>query len=105
MTMTTKVSETGSVQIPKAIRDAQGLSAGTELEVIERDGEIVLRGRMAATLAKAEAEARRKALYPPITVEEFLERLPKYDGPPVTLEMMDEAVMNEARRRWHEKGG
>ncbi len=92
MTMTTKVSATGTVEIPKSIREAQGLSAGTELEVIARDGEIVLRG----TSASAEA----KALYPPITIEEFLERRVKVSRAYPTDEEMEDLFVKEANRRF-----
>lgn len=96
MTMTIRVSETGSVEIPQAIREARGLSAGTELEVIAPDGEIVLRGPSTSDLT--ESERRR------ISLEEFFERVPKYDGPAISDEMIEAALVEEARRRWNEQG-
>jgi AbrB family looped-hinge helix DNA binding protein len=40
---TTTVTAKGQVTIPRAIRDRKGITAGTRLEVIEKDGDIVLR--------------------------------------------------------------
>jgi AbrB family looped-hinge helix DNA binding protein len=40
---TTTVTAKGQVTIPRAIRDRKGIIAGTRLEVIEKDGDIVLR--------------------------------------------------------------
>ena len=90
---TTKVSSKGQVVLPKSVREAHGWPAGTELEVIDRPNEVALRPR-----------SRRDERFPPITTEEFLARVPRYDGPPITDEMIREAVLEEAKRRWHAKG-
>ena len=88
---TTKVSSKGQIVLPKALRDARGWNPGTELEVSEgNNGEIVL-------FPTRKAERR----FPKISAEEFLARRIKYDGPPVTDEMMKQAVLNEARRRFN----
>ena len=89
MTLTIKVSTDGSVELPASVREANGWTAGTELEVIERGTEVVLRPR-----------SRRQELFPPITIEEFLARRPSYDGPAITDEMIEAAILDEARRRW-----
>jgi AbrB family looped-hinge helix DNA binding protein len=91
---TTKVSSKGQVVLPKAVREAHGWPAGTELQVIDREHEVALRPK-----------SRRDERFPPISVEEFLARVPRYDGPPITDEMIREAVLEEAKRRWHAKGG
>lgn len=88
--ITTKVSSRGQVVLPASIRASKHWETGTELEVIDRGNEVVLRKR-----------SRREELYPPITWEEFLARLPKYEGPYITDEMMHEAIEAEARRRWN----
>jgi AbrB family looped-hinge helix DNA binding protein len=91
MMATTKVSSKGQIVLPKALRDARGWNPGTELEVAEgSNGEVVL--------FPAKKIDRR---FPKITAEEFLARRFKYDGPPVTDEMMDQAVLDEARRRFN----
>ncbi len=94
MTLTVKVSETGSVELPKSMREANGWTVGTELELEERGREVVLRPK---------TKSRREELFPPITIEEFLRRVPKYEGPSITDEMMQEAISKEAKRRWNEE--
>lgn len=40
--MRTTIDRAGRVVIPKAIREAAGLRPGTELEIVEQDGRVVL---------------------------------------------------------------
>lgn len=82
----TRLSSKGQVIIPKAVRDRHGWRPGTELEVEDRGDAVVL---------------RPAALFPPTTFEEVRGCL-KYDGPPVTVEEMDQAIEREARRMWEE---
>ncbi|MGA9582599.1 MAG: AbrB/MazE/SpoVT family DNA-binding domain-containing protein [Allosphingosinicella sp.] len=89
MTIQTKVSAKGQIVIPKAVRDELDWPAGTRLEVVTLGGAVTLR---------PVAEKRRR-----LTLEEFERRRPKYEGPPVSLEEMDEAILREAQRRWREK--
>jgi len=42
----------------------------------------------------------RKAGLLPLTTFEEVRGFLKYDGPPVTIEEMDEAIGKEARRMW-----
>jgi AbrB family looped-hinge helix DNA binding protein len=74
------------VIIPKAVRDRHGWQPGIELEVEDRGDVVVLRPAQQ---------------FPSTTFEEVRGCL-KYDGPPVTIEEMDEAVAREARRMWEE---
>jgi AbrB family looped-hinge helix DNA binding protein len=83
---TTRMSSKGQVIIPKAVRDRHGWTTGLELEVEDRGDAVVL---------------RRAKPFPPTTIEEVYGCL-KYDGPPLTIEQMDEAVEREARRMWEE---
>lgn len=94
MELTTKMSSKGQVVLPKAIRDANGWAAGTELEVINRGGEVVLRPK-----------SRRSRHFPTVPLPEFLARIPVRRGPQVTDEQIERLVLEEARRRWHAKGG
>ena len=80
----TRLSSKGQVIIPKAVRDRQGWRPGVELEVEDQADAVVLR------LAKP---------FPPTTIEQVYGCL-KYDGPPVTIEEMDEAVAEDVRRMW-----
>lgn len=89
----TRMSDKGEIVLPQSVRDAHGFAAGAEFEVIAGDREITLR------LIETAPETLRKKL----TVEEFVERIPRYDGPPITDAMIEEAVLREAKRRWDEK--
>lgn len=92
MNVRAKVSSKGQVVIPKAIRDRLGLAEGSEVEFAESDGKVTL-----APVRKVDPR------FPPITMEEFLNRIPKYDGPPITDEMIRNAIDAEARRRWRDE--
>ncbi|GGD91945.1 hypothetical protein GCM10011390_08370 [Aureimonas endophytica] len=94
MTMTAKISEVGSVLIPRSVREANGWAAGTELEIVAHRGEVLLRPKA----------SRRRERYPPITIDEFVARVPRYEGPAVTDDMIQAAILDEAKRRWHAKG-
>jgi AbrB family looped-hinge helix DNA binding protein len=93
MELTTKLSSKGQIVLPKAVRDANGWTTGTELEVIDRGNEVVLRPK-----------SGRDDRFPPISMEEFFARIPKYHGPPITDDLIEQAILKEATRRWHAKG-
>jgi AbrB family looped-hinge helix DNA binding protein len=80
---TTTVSTKGQVILPKAIRDNRKWRAGTRLVVEETADGVLLRA------------AR---LFPETRMEDLAGSL-RYSGPPLTLEEMDAAVTEEARRR------
>jgi AbrB family looped-hinge helix DNA binding protein len=82
----TRLSSKGQVIIPKAVRDRHGWQPGAELEVQDRGDSVVLR------LATP---------FRPTTFEELRGCL-KYEGPPVAIEEMDQAIEREARRMWEE---
>jgi AbrB family looped-hinge helix DNA binding protein len=71
----TKVSAKGQVVIPKSIREELDWSAGTRLQVEKVGGAVTLRP----------VESRRGTL----TIEEFVARRPKYEGPSLSLEEID----------------
>jgi bifunctional DNA-binding transcriptional regulator/antitoxin component of YhaV-PrlF toxin-antitoxin module len=87
------MSETGAITLPQAVRDAHGFAEGAEFEVIDGDREIMLR------VIEAAPERPKKKL----TLDEFVEMIPRYEGPPITDAMIEEAVLKEAKRRWDEK--
>jgi AbrB family looped-hinge helix DNA binding protein len=89
MTTQTKISAKGQIVIPKAVREELDWPPGTRLEIQKVGGAVTL---------QPVAKKRRR-----LTLEEFERRRPKYEGPPVSLEEMDEAILREARRRWREK--
>lgn len=78
MNVMTKLSAKGQVVIPKDVRDALGWQAGQSLSVTKSGDRVVLQ------LARP---AR-----PRINYEEFRRRIPKHEGPPVSLEDMDAAI-------------
>lgn len=87
-----KISTKGQVVVPKEVRDAEGWVAGTELEFVKERGDIVVR-------SVRSVDPR----FPPTTWKELRKARIKYDGPPVTIEDMDKAVLEEAARRWDAK--
>jgi AbrB family looped-hinge helix DNA binding protein len=82
----TRLSSKGQVIIPKAVRDRHGWQPGVELDM-EDQGDAVL--------------LRLTNPFPRTTFEEVRGCL-KYDGPPLTIKDMDEAVARAARRMWEE---
>ncbi|MFK0330108.1 AbrB/MazE/SpoVT family DNA-binding domain-containing protein [Rhizobium sp. NPDC090275] len=89
-----RISENGSVPLPQAVRDAHGWKPGAELEIVDGGRGVVLQ----PVEAEQEVLAKKK-----LTIDEFLAMRPKYEGPPITDEMIEQAVLEEAKRRWDEK--
>lgn len=80
---TTVLSTKGQMILPKAIRDARHWKVGTRLIVEDRpDGVLV----------------KAAPLFKPTTIEEVAGSL-RYDGPALTIEEMNEAVLREASRQ------
>lgn len=81
MNAQTTLSEKGQVVIPKDVRDALGFVVGQKLEVIRSGNGVFLRPVL-------EKSGR--------TTEEIFAHLreivPKWEGPPVSIEDMDRAV-------------
>src|SRR5438270_136884 len=85
---TTVVSTKGQVILPKAIREKRHWPAGTRLEVEETADGVLLKPA--------------EPIFPPTRPEDVYGCL-QYDGPPKTIEEMNEAVSAEVRRR-HARG-
>lgn len=85
--LTTTVSTKGQVILPKAIRRALGWGAGTRLVVENTPEGVVL---------------RPEPMFPETRPEDVYGCL-AWKGPPKSLTEMDEAVLEEAKRR-HEGG-
>ena len=81
----TKLSAKGQIVIPKEVRDALGWPEGQTLRVVRAGAKVVLE--------PIERERER------ISYDEFRQRVPKYEGPPVSVEDMDLAV----ERMWFER--
>jgi hypothetical protein len=88
-----KVSPKDELLLPKSMMDAHGFTDGAEVEVSGDANQIVLR------LVRGKDQQSEKTL----SVMEFLARRPIYKGPPVTQEMIDQAILDEAEHRWNEK--
>lgn len=82
--LTTTVSTKGQVILPKVIRDQRRWPAGTSLVVRDTPEGVLL---------------TREPLFPPTRLEDVVGML-KYDGPPVTIEEMEEAVSEHFRSRY-----
>ena len=80
---TTKLSSKGQIVLPRAIRRAKAWHAGQELEV-----EITAEGVLLKPLKP----------FAPTRLEDVAGCV-GYDGPPRSIEEMDEAILREARRR------
>ncbi len=80
MNAQTKMSAKGQIVIPKDVRDRLHWAQGDALELIETsDGVLIKRPKTGKTLTVEEALARIRARV-------------KYDGPPVTIEEMNESI-------------
>jgi len=78
MTVYIKLSSKGQVVLPKGMRDALKLEAGEQLAVTLKGRSII----MEAPPAPIER----------ISYEEFRRRVPRYRGPPASIEDMNRAV-------------
>lgn len=65
--------------LPKEVRDDLGVKPGDRIELVKRNGEYLLRRRKSAL--------------------ELFETMLPYDGPPLTVEEMDEAIGEEVWER------
>lgn len=84
-----RISSKGQVVLPKAVRERYGWTAGTELEIEDGPGGVLLKA------AKP---------FPPSKPEEVFGMLKKYySGPPKTIDEMNAGIAAEALRR-HARG-
>ena len=74
-----KITARGQTTLPKAVREAMGLKPGDKVRYFLLDGHVQI--RKVRPLSE-------------------LSGILKYDGPPVTLEEMEEAIIAGATRRW-----
>ena len=79
---TVRLSSKGQFVIPKAIRDRHHWAVGMEFVVVDRGAELVL------TPAKAFPAAELESPEAPSV----------YHGPPLSLDDLDRAVLEEARK-------
>ncbi|HEY0115458.1 MAG TPA: AbrB/MazE/SpoVT family DNA-binding domain-containing protein [Allosphingosinicella sp.] len=91
MTEHTKVTQAGEVVLSKHLLQGRGWAPGTELEVEETPQGVLIR------VPRPKAPAER------ISYEEFRRRVPKYEGPPVSLEDMQNGIDQAMAERWARK--
>jgi AbrB family looped-hinge helix DNA binding protein len=84
-----KASSKGQVVIPKSVRAALSIKAGTELEVSQHGN--------AVTFRVAAPEKR-------YTIDDLIGCLP-YSGPPKTIAEMDKGIEEAVLERWERKKG
>jgi AbrB family looped-hinge helix DNA binding protein len=82
------VSSKGQVVIPKTLRDAKGIAAGSEVEFVDHPEGVLLR---------LPQERKR------YTLQDLAHVLPRYLGPPITDEMMKDRMEEGMRERWARK--
>ncbi len=82
--LTTTVSTKGQIILPKAIRDKRRWDNGTRLTVQDTPEGVLLTST---------------PVFPPTRLEDVVGML-KYEGPPVSIAEMDEAVGEMFRRRY-----
>ena len=70
--MEATVAERGQITLPKAVRDALGLTKGTRLKVELDGGRIVLRKEVSDTLSKLRGRIR---LPPGVTTDDIMREL------------------------------
>jgi bifunctional DNA-binding transcriptional regulator/antitoxin component of YhaV-PrlF toxin-antitoxin module len=87
-----RLSDDGDLHVPLALREALGLVPGGEVDVTESEGRLVV----VPVLGKVAAKPVGRRL----TIEQLLAMAVPYDGPPITDEMMHEAIDREAVRMW-----
>lgn len=92
MNTQTRLSAKGQVVIPKDVRDRLGLAEGTVFDVIERDGEIVLKQESASKSGMTAEQALRE-------VQSFY----CYDGPRLSVDEMREAVRESVVERFRRR--
>lgn len=86
MNAQTKISARGQVVIPKSVRDRLRWLEGDELEVSETLDGVLLKRK----------DGGRKQ----ISIQEFMAEMPPHEGPPATLEEMNEAIDQARTERW-----
>jgi AbrB family looped-hinge helix DNA binding protein len=87
-TVRSHVSSKGQVVIPKSLRDAKGISTGSEIEFVDHPEGVLIR------------LPERSKIY---TIDDLKRVLPRYSGQPITDEVMKERLDQGLRERWARK--
>ncbi len=82
------MSSKGQIVIPKALRDSKGITPGSEVEFVEHPDGLLL---------KLPSQVKQ------YTLEDLMNVLPPYKGPPVTDQMIQDGIDAAMRERWERK--
>ena len=91
MTEQTKITLAGELILSPQLLAETGWAPGTELEVEQTSRGLLIR------------PARSRAREGRISYEEFRRRVPRYEGPPATLEDMQRGIDQAMAERWAAK--
>ncbi len=80
------------VELPRALRDAVGLFPGSEVEITESAGRLIV--EPVPAVSPETVDMRKMAM------ETLLAKRIRYDGPAITDDMIDQAILDEAQQRW-----
>jgi bifunctional DNA-binding transcriptional regulator/antitoxin component of YhaV-PrlF toxin-antitoxin module len=89
MTEHAKIGPGGEAAIPGELCEKLNLRPGMDIEIDLVAGQLVVR---------SPAKPRER-----ISWEEFRRRMPKYEGPVISIEEMNQAIEEERARRWARK--
>ena len=89
MTEHTKIGADGQAIIPKELCEQLNWRPGMEIEIDASGDKLIIR-------TKPEPPEQ-------LSLEEFRRRMPKYEGPPASLEDMELAIQQERAARWVRK--
>lgn len=89
MTEQSRISPDGEAIIPKELCERLDWLPGMEIEIDTGPGGMVVRPK---------SKPRER-----ISIEEFRRRVPRHEGPPVSLEEMEQAILDEAAERFARK--
>lgn len=82
MNAQTTVSSKGQIVIPKDVRDRLKIAAGDQFEVVERPDGVLLR----------KASTKSGKSFEDVTAK--IKSIVRYNGPPVSIEEMNEAILD-----------
>jgi len=91
MTEHAKLNRDGALELPRSLIDAKGWQPGAEFEVEETAAGLLIRSAVASAVREG------------IDWDEFRHRVPKHQGPPVSLEDMQRGIDEAMAERWASK--
>jgi bifunctional DNA-binding transcriptional regulator/antitoxin component of YhaV-PrlF toxin-antitoxin module len=87
-----RLSEAGDLHVPLALRETLGLVAGGELDLTARDGKLIV--------APVSGDVVETPVGRRLSIDALLAKRIPYNGPPLTDEVINRAILHEAKRRF-----